>query len=239
MEICRFNEPGMRRFGEFLDSLTTAQPEAFPILLLTAREYIEAIGGSTDRLDQLKLDDKLATAWVLDEIVENIGLDSPERDAGFWTWIACYLFTRLCPKTAAGDYRPGERARWIAEPANYQRYYRHLLAGVWHIYHAHSDEPQRTRALLSGSVNTPGEIMAQIASRVELVRNPVVMGLTRRLYWDDEKNNKKRGSGGSGSGSPRRLADILSQFEKTWDLFSMTVDELAGMLPKEFGSFLR
>lgn len=239
MEICRFNEAGIQRFSTFLDSLTTTQPEAFPALLSTAPEYIKVVGSNAGHLDGINLEDKLDAARVLDEIVNEIGLESPERDAGLWTWIACYLFTRLCPRTAEGQYKPGERARWIAEPTNYQRYYRHLLAGIWHVYRAHSDEPERARALLSGSVGAPGEIMGQIASRVELVRNPVVIGLTRRLYWDEKKHNRKRGAGGSGSGSPRRLADVLSQFEKTWDLFSMTVDELTGILPKEFRSFLK
>jgi hypothetical protein len=239
MKIKKFNQQGIARFGQYLDSLTTAQPESFPDLLLTDEEFVEEVGSDTSKLDAMDLTDKLNAACVLDEIVTEAGLDTAERDAGLWTWMSCYLFKVLCSKDRSGAYKSGQRARWIAEPANYLRYYRHFLAGIWLIYRAHQDEPERTRALLSGPVNKPGEIFEQIASRLELVRNPVVMSLIKLLYWDEKSNSRKKGSGGKGPGSPRRFADIVSQYERTWDLFSVQVDELAGMLPDEFEKFSR
>jgi hypothetical protein len=236
MDIRRFNTDGMNRFSQYLDTLTTEHPESFPELLLANEEFSESVGSNTSKLDSINLDDKLEAATVLDEIVNETGIDSAERDAGFWTWISCYLFRRLCNQSS-GKYKPGQRAKWIAEPANYQRYYRHLLASNWLIYRAHTDDPERTRALLSGPVNTPGEIFEQIASRLELVRSPVIMGLTRILYWDDKNKRRRKGSGGKGEGSSRRLADILNQYERTWDLYSMQADELASMLPSEFERF--
>ncbi|MCW9046952.1 MAG: hypothetical protein OQK46_02645 [Gammaproteobacteria bacterium] len=238
MEIMRFNSEGIKRFGQYLDSLTTDMPESFPELLLTEDQYIEVVGSDSSKLDNIDLTDKLKAAAVLNEIVEETEQDSAERDAGLWTWVSCYLFKTLCSKDKSGRYKPGQRAKWLAEPGNHQRYYRHYLASIWLIYRAHQDEPERTRALLSGPVNTPGDIFEQIASRIELVRNPQIMSLTRLLYWDDEKQTKKRGSGGKGPGSPRRFADILSQYERTWDLFSVSVDELAGLLPDEFSKFI-
>ena len=237
MEIRRFNKEGIERFSQFLDTLTTDHPESFPELLLSNEEFSDSVGSNTDILDLINLADKLEAAKVLDGVVNEAGMDSAERDAGFWTWIACYLFRKLCNKSS-GKYKPGQRAKWVAEPTNYQRYYRHLLESTWLIYRAHTDDPERTRALLSGPVNTPGEIFEQIASRLELVRSPVIIGLTRLLYWDDEQKKKRKGSGGKGAGSSRRLADILNQYERTWDLFSMQVDELAEMLPSEFDKFM-
>jgi len=237
MEIMRFNSHGVERFGQYLDSLTTEHPESFPELLLTDEHYVEPVGSDTSKLTDIYLNDKLKTAQVLDEIITESGLDTAERDAGFWTWMSCYLFKSLCSKNKRGMYNPGQRAKWVAEPGNHQRYYRHYLASIWIIYRAHQDDPERTRALLSGPVNTPGDIFEQIASRIELVRNPAIMGLTRLLYWDDENNSKKKGSGGKGPGSPRRFADIISQYERTWDLFTVNVDELAKMLPEEFNKF--
>ena len=238
MEINRFNEKGIQRFSHFLDSLTTDKPETFPELLLTNEDYVEAVGSNTEKLDRIDLTDKLQAASMLYEIVEETEKDTAERDAGLWVWMSCYLFKSLCSKDRSGAYKPGQRAKWIAEPGNHQRYYRHYLASIWLIYRAHQDDPERTRALLSGPVNTPGDIFEQIASRIELVRNPQIMGLTRLLYWDEDKNTKKRGSGGKGPGSPRRFADIVSQYERTWDLFSVNIDDLAGMLPDEFGKFI-
>lgn len=239
MKIMRFNKLGIERFGHYLDSLTTEQPESFPDSLLTDEQYVEQVGSDCSKLDAIDTTDKLNAARELDEIVNEVGLDTAERDAGLWTWMSCYLFKRLCSKDRNGKYKPGQRARWIAEPGNYLRYYRHFLASIWLIYRAHQDEPKRTRALLNGPINTPGEIFEQIASRLELVRNPVIMSLIRLLYWDDKNNSKKKGSGGKGPGSPRRFADIITQYERTWDLFSIQVGELVEMLPDEFIKFSR
>ncbi len=239
MKIMRFNKQGVERFGQYLDSLTTEHPESFPELLLIDEHYVEEVGSDSKKLDAIDITDKLKAAKVLDEILTEAGLDSAERDAGLWSWMSCYLFKTLCSKDRSGVFKPGQRAKWIAEPGNHQRYYRHYLASIWLIYRAHQDEPERTRALLSGFVNTPGDIFEQIASRIELVRNPVIIGLTRLLYWDDETQKKKKGSGGKGPGSPRRLADIIAQYERTWDLFSVSVNELFDMLPDEFRKFSR
>jgi hypothetical protein len=40
-----------------------------------------------------------------------------------------------------------------------------------------------------------------------------------------------------GAGCARRLADVLKQFDVTWDLYAMTTDGLLGLLPGEFDRF--
>ena len=46
-----------------------------------------------------------------------------------------------------------------------------------------------------------------------------------------------KGAGGKGGGSPRRLADILWQFDVTWDLYAMSLKEFWAVLPQEFEKF--
>lgn len=237
MTILRLNEEGVAVFSQFIDRLTTDSPMAFPAELLTAGEYAYPIGGSCAVLDKLDLDDKFATAEAIDQLISELSISSPERDAGFWTWLSCYLFENLCPRDKYRAYVPGERARWVADTSNYQRYYRHMLAGIWGVYRAHSDDPQRAIALLNGPVNKRGDLFEQVASRKEQVTNNAVVELTRALYWDEQKSAMKRGSGGKGPGSPRRLADILWQFDRTWDLYEMTTQGLIQKLPPEFDRF--
>ena len=38
--------------------------------------------------------------------------------------------------------------------------------------------------------------------------------------------------------SARRLADVLLQFDVTWDLYAMKANNLLELLPKEFKKFL-
>lgn len=233
MKIMRMTERGKLRFMEFLDSQKTDQSQEFPQELLIPSDFAEAIGGETAMLDALDLSDSLATARALDEIVTGLELTSAEMDWGFWTWCSAYLFERLCKKTGA-KYKPGEMPIWIAEPDNWQRYYRHYLASIWRVYAAHRDKEDELVVLLSGPVNTPGELWAQIAATQTLITNPSMIDAVFHLYWDKEKQTRKRGAGGK---SPRRLTRVLRQFERTYDFVAMTGDQIVQLLPPEFDRF--
>lgn len=233
MKIMRMTEQGKIRFMTFLDSQKTDQPQAFPQDLLTPSEFAEAIGGNAALLDALNLDDKLATAKALNEIVTDLELTSAERDWGFWTWCSAYLFVRLC-KRSGGRFTPGEMPIWVAEPDNWQRYYRHYLASIWRVYAAHRDKEGELVALLNGPVNTPGELWAQIAASQTLITNPSMIDAVHHLYWDKENRARKRGAGGN---SPRRLTRVLKQFERTYDFVAMTGNQIIELLPSEFDRF--
>lgn len=233
MKIMRMTEQGKLRFMTFLDSQKTDLPQAFPPELLTPSELAETIGGSAAMLDGLNLDDRLATARALNEIVIDLGLTSAERDWGFWTWCSAYLFSRLCKKTG-GKFTPGEMPIWVAEPDNWQRYYRHYLASIWRVYVAHREKEDELIVLLNGPVNTPGELWAQIAATQTLITNPSMIDAVHHLYWDKENQARKRGAGGE---SPRRLTKVLRQFERTYDFVAMTGNQIVELLPSEFERF--
>ena len=231
--IMRMTDLGIERFVDFIDSLRTDAPQAFPKDILQVGEFATKLGGETSWLDELDLDDRLATARALNEIINKIGLSSAERDTGFWVWCSAYLFDRLC-KRKGGKFDPGEIVTWVPQPDNWQRYYRHYLASIWRVYLAHRDNEKELVALLNGPVNIPGELWAQLASRQSRITNASIIDLAYRLYWDKEKNTRKRGSGGE---SPRRLAQVLKQFDRTWDFFAMTGEQLIELLPREFDRF--
>jgi hypothetical protein len=82
-----------------------------------------------------------------------------------------------------------------------------------------------------------GDIVEQLASRQELVTNRAVVGAATKLYYDATRMAARRGAGGKGPGSPRRLADILNQLDLTWDLYAIADDDLISKLPAEFDRF--
>ncbi len=234
MKILRMTNEGISRFVEFLDSLKTDMPQEFPQEILSISKFANEIGGDTGWLDELNLDDSLKSAKCIDEIVRRLELTSAERDRGFWTWCSAYLFARLCKKDASGRFRPGEIPIWVAEPNNWQRYYRHYLASIWRVYSAHRDKEEALVVLLSGNVNTPGELWAQIAATQTLITNKSIIDMVYHLFWDRVNMCRKRGAGGN---SPRRLTQVLKQFERTYDFFAMSGMQIVHMLPPEFDRF--
>lgn len=235
MKLRRLNEQGLQKFGWFLDSLITDQPAQPPEELLTETNCSDLV--SDTEVERVLFVNRLEAAAYLFEKLSLLDGVHVEKDKGLWAWLALFYFEQLCTKDKKGNYKPGERARWIPDLGNFLRYYRHLLAGPYLIYRAHRDDPKRALILLCGSLDKPGDIAEQFASRQELVTiNPVVDAATK-LYIDVEKKLPKRGAAGKGAGSARRLADVLAQFDLTWDLSIMKTDDILDMLPKEFDKF--
>lgn len=233
MKICRLTGSGVEKFIQYLDSLKTENPLKFPEEIMFPSKYAVEIGGHAGWLDALDLADRLKAAEGLDEIVCKLGLQSAERDKGFWTWCSAYLFDRLC-KCKNGTQKPGELAVWIAEPDNWKRYYRHYLASIWQVYALHRNIENQLVVLLNGPVNIPGELWGQIAANQKLITNRSMIGAIYQLFWDEKNNKRKIGSGGDAS---RRLSQVLKQFERTYDFYAMRSDDLVRLLPREFDRF--
>jgi len=233
MKIKRMTIQGKLRFWNYLDSLKTDSPQNFPDELFMVNSLAEDVGSDTSKLDELDLTDKMATAKGLHEIVEELNLTSAERDWGIWTWCSAYLFQRLC-KTSGHKLKPGEAPIWIAEPDNWKRYYRHYLASIWRVYVAHMNKQNELVVLLSGDVNTPGELWGQIAATQTLITNPSLIDAIYHLYWDKEHHKRKHGAGGE---SPRRLTTVLKQFARTYDFVAMDGQQIVELLPPEFDRF--
>lgn len=236
MKVRKLNEIGIKYMGDFLDSLVTESPAKYPPSMLIDPATSDSIGVEIE-IENHSFSTKFDAAYYLDKLFSDACLQDITRDKGLWSWLSLFFFESLCPKDESGKYKPGARARWIPEVENFQRYYRHLLAGPYRIYKAHRDDPKRAMALLCGPICKQGDIVEQLASRQELITNKSLIGAATVLYYDPASGRTRRGAGGKGPGSPRRLADIIDQFNLTWDLYSMTLEEFLEILPSEFDKF--
>ena len=179
----------------------------------------------------------MEAARYLDAVLAGVTGCDVERDIGLWTWLTLLYFDEVCPKDGNGRRKVYDRARYVPAVTNFRKSYRHLLAGPYRVFRAHRDEPSRALVLLCGPLNKPGEIVEQFVARQEIITNPHIVELTTTIYYDTASGSFKRGAGGSGAGSPRRLARVLDQFDVTWDLYWMSAPSMLAKLPKEFDKF--
>jgi len=235
MMVRRLSNAGIERFVAFLRGLETA-PGDRPAVLLESQEFSEPFD-PTVVIEERSFSSRLEVAEYLYARFHAAGASGVENDRGLWAWLALFYFDTLCPPDKRGRRKPGALARWVPD-GDFKRYYRHLLAGPYRIYRAYRREPELALGLLCTPPSTMGEIVEQIASRQELVTNRAVVGTVTALYVDSA-GGLKRGAGGKGAGSPRRLADVLAQLDLTYDLYSMEPSELLAMLPQEFDRFKR
>ncbi len=237
MRVARLNASGLATFSGWLESLKAGGSIQAPTALLADEEAIEPLSTEME-VEPREFASRFEAAEYLHTQFSTAGLTDIEGDSGLWAWLSLFYFDAVCPPGRGDARKPGALARHIPEPGNFQRYYRHLLAGPYRIYRAHRDDPQRALALLCQPLDSPGDVVEQLASRQELVTNPGIMELATRLYVDTENRRPKRGAGGKGGGSARRLSDIIEQFDLTWDLYASSGEELAAVMPKEFSRFL-
>ncbi len=235
IKLRKLKDSGILKFHEFLDSLDTDNPESPPVHILNNPDYSDGVSNSF--VKKVTFTNKLEMARYLHDLFCDLDYPLVLKDKGIWAWLSLFFFDQLCPKTHGNRYKPGKRYRWVPEISNFQTYYRHLLRGPYLIYNFHKDKPERAMALLSGDIDKLGDLHEQIASRQELITNKSLIEATYTLYYNPKTRSNKKGSGGKGGGSPRRLADIIDQFNLTWDLYFMTPDMILTLLPEEFEKF--
>ena len=237
MRVRRLSARGIEQFIAFLDSLNTPTPQGVPAWLLANDEMSGSLEIDID-VSTLPFANRFELAKYLDSKLTDSGLKSVERDVALWAWLTLFYFDQVCPPDDAGRRKADEQARYIPAVDDYRKYYRHLLAGPYTVYRAHRDDPWRAFAVLAGPVDTLGEIAEQLTSRQEIVTNKAAMELATNLYVDSATQKVKRGAAGSGPGSARRFADILNQFDLTWDLYAMKMLAIRQMMPAEFKRFM-
>jgi hypothetical protein len=234
----RFNESGLAAMGEALDRLDLGEDVDIQTLLVDPALTETLSGIPTVEIKPFANRREAGEFFhhLLKPFEPQIG--DIERDRGLWAWLALVWIDVLAPvDPSTGRRTMKDRARWIPVVDDYRKYYRHLLAGPYRIYRAHHEDVDRAMAVLATPVQSPGEVVEQFASRQEIITNPNLMSAITALYYNPATRSLKRGAGGKGGGSSRRLADVLLQFDMTWDVYGMTRDEVINLLPQEFAKF--
>jgi hypothetical protein len=237
MKLHRFNEAGVEAFSAYLEILRANASGAAPTGLLTDPQYSLLVQGPD--IEQKTFPTRFAFAAYADGILSMVSGCDIERDAGLWAWLSLFYFDQLCPADGNGHRKVRERARYIPAVSDFRKYYRHLLAGPYRVYRAHRQAPENALVLLCGPLHKPGEIVEQLLARQEIVTNPYAVGLATKIYYDPHTGSFRRGAAAKENGSARRLADVLNQFDVTWDLYSMAPARLLTKLPPEFAKFAR
>ncbi len=237
MRLRRLSDTGVEYFGEFLDSLGADPSLSLPAELLDDRVMTDQVVPEVE-VEERAFPDRMGLAAYLYRDTALDEVPDVTWDRGIWSWLTVFYFDQLCPPDDEGQRAPRQRARLLPALGDWRTYYRHLLVGPYRLYRAHHERPECLRAVLANPVHQPGELYEQIASRMKLATNPAVMETTVRLYWDSASGELKVGARGTrGPGIARRLADVLYQFDLTWDLFVMDADDLLDLLPQEFDRF--
>jgi len=70
----------------------------------------------------------------------------------------------------------------------------------------------------------------EIADSQQLVTNPAIIEAATWMYYDPGKGRLRRGTARDKPGGARRMGEVLSQFDCTWDLYSVSPKEVFALL---------
>lgn len=154
---------------------------------------------------------------------------------GLWAWLTFVLRDTVLPRDRNGVRKVGELHRWYpSDPGDFQKAQRHLIRMPVVLLGSLNGAADH---LLCGDPSVPGEVREQLTGRQDMLTR-AFQGTARSLYYDEARGGLKRGAGGKGGGSARRLRDLHRQLDVTWDLFGLDSVAIQKLLPTEFDKFL-
>lgn len=227
-----FNDKGINEFKKYLKSIENGSLQALPQEFLDNPDFSELVAGDMV-IEKDKFNTRFEAAKYLHEILKSCELDNKYYNTGLWTWLAAYYFDQICPTNKTGIRKVYSDYRYILNTGEWDRIFRHLLAGPVVMYDYHKDN---AKLLLSNPLDKTGDFVIQLMGRQEIARNRVIIEVANKLYWDQKRYAPKRGATSTDHkpGTLRRFVTILQQFELTYDFYSMTPEELMCLLPNEF-----
>jgi len=234
MKIRNLTDKGIQQFRDYLAELRHGSKTPPPDSLLENPEFSAPLKGDAE-VEQRPFRTRLELAHYLDQALDGIYHDRLENDVQLWSWLSLYYFDQVCPVEENGLRKPGRDYRHILEPG-YPYGHRHLLAGTYLVYTVYGLEENLSRLLLWTPLHLESRFHHQLAVRQTLITNKGILTAVDKLYFNESESQPKRGAllEKSSPGTLARFIDIVQQLDLTYDLYSMSGEEIIALLPPEF-----
>jgi hypothetical protein len=233
MKVRRLTEIGIEEFRLFLATLRSGAVAEPPRHLLTAPDASAPVQDNPE-IQEATFGTRLDAARYLDKAFSGLKLDSIETDVGFWSWLSLFYFDQVCPPGPRGIRKPGRDYRHILEPG-YRHGHRHLLGGAYLVYTVYGWGEEFSKLMLSTPLTTESQFHHELAARQHFVTNRGILESVYSLYFDKPTQKPKRGSLMKNTpGTLYRFIDVVQQLDLTYDLYSMTGEQILQLLPGEF-----
>ena len=233
MKVRKLNEYGLSEFDSFIKSCRKGVHKNIPLYLLDDVRTSQELDFSLEVKDQT-FDSRYQMGLYLTSLLEGKNIQNLIGDQGFWSWFALLWFEQLCPVNKDGVRNPSKEYNYILSQ-NYNHRPRHAVYMTWQLVSRYGED---VKFMLSKSLSTRGELTEQMMARQEILTSEGVMRLASILYYDKETGIFKKGSASRKSpGCVSRYVSWLQQLQVTYDIFSMSENDLEKLLPAEFSRF--
>ena len=233
MKLREFTDAGIEAFKAYLAECRL-QPTTPPPIAILEDDTLSRIVAGNIEVEPKTFTVRREASEYLSERLESLNTDDVARNSGLWTWLTLYYFDQVCPPTA-GKRSIKNDYHYVFEPDNSRHYYRHLLHIGWRVCQLAGDY---NRLYLNTPLASLDKVTTEVMKRLFITRIPCIFEVLDRLYWDDSRGKPRRGIVGSHKLKPgdlgNRLPVRIRQLERTYDLHSLSADQMIDLLGEEF-----
>lgn len=235
--IRKFTDKGIEQFRRYLAELKEGATSPPPFHLLVDPVASKPVNDEI-QIENRTFATRLELAQYLDDALADIEIDSIETDVHLWSWLSLFYFDQACPPQKDGTRKPGREYRHILEPG-YPNGHRHLLCGAHLVYSIYGLGENLCKLLLSTTIPVESKFHHELATRQGFITNKGILEAAHILYYDKLADKPKRGAQvkKNAPGTFYRFIGIIQQFDLNYDLYSMSGEEILGLLPLEFSKW--
>ena len=238
MRIRRFNAAGIAAFRALLAATRDNPRATFPRDSVEDDALTETIPALIT-IEPKRFPTRREAAEYLTNCLAPLPPDEVAHDAGLWSWLSLYYFDEVCP-ARYGQRKVKNDYTYIFEPRNPRHFYRHLLFIAWY---AHGVARPHDRLYMNVPLASLDKVTDEVMKRLYLTRIPCIFDVLDRIYWDASRGKARSGiasySGVRPGDLTHRFPIRIRQLEKTYDLQSLTADQLIELLGEEFQQHAR
>ncbi|MYM63838.1 hypothetical protein [Pseudomaricurvus sp. HS19] len=233
MKVRKLNDYGVSEFSGFIEKSRSGVSQNIPSYLLEDERSSDPLD-VTLNLESIKFNSRYDMGVYLNNVLSGVEVRRFVSDPGFWSWLALFWFDQLCPVGKGNIRSPSKEYNYILSK-NYNHRPRHALYMTWQLVDRYGED---AKFLLCKDPSTRGELTEQMMARQEFLTSEGVIRLASFLYFDNSTGMFKKGSAARKSpGCVSRYVNWLQQLQITYDLFSISKDDLEKLLPSEFDRF--
>lgn len=241
-ELRAFTKEGLELFRSWLDrseriGRTRWTSEPPPTEILCDEKYsrpVNLVGPLLQRRFERKYDLGM-------EICKVLGRENAKKIINMpnvWAWLSLFFYESTFPQKN-GRWITGDNSRHLIQTIRGRKQdqsHRHLVkSAVTNVLRF-----AEYAVVLMGTEIGQSKIEEQVMSRrvyQPLAYHKEFVKALYRLYWDAEADDLRSGARGEGPGSIMHMMDLLTQFDLTFDISSLSVENFMILLPKDFDRF--
>jgi hypothetical protein len=230
------NQEGMAIFKEYLAAARAGSVDPPPQHVLWDGAYSDPFFPDAE-VEQRTFSNAFEFGRYLSEIFASCESREISRNHALWSWLALFFVDQVAPTDESGHRNVLEDALYVLDASFiFRRYYRHMVRAPWQAVRLHGENAKIL--LLSSGKGSRTELAEQLGAYADIFGCTTVIAAAYQLWFDPISQKPRRGSGGKGPGSPRRLAAVVRQLQLTYDLSDCPLPEFLKLLPSEFNKWL-